>query len=55
MVHAVRVPLANASLTDCVFEVERATTLEEVNALSENSRRRGIKRHFMLRRAAISV
>ncbi len=29
--HAVRVPLANASLTDCVFEVERATTVEEVN------------------------
>ncbi|MCM2318909.1 MAG: ArsJ-associated glyceraldehyde-3-phosphate dehydrogenase [Pseudomonas sp.] len=33
--HAVRVPLANASLTDCVFEVERATTAEEVNALLE--------------------
>jgi glyceraldehyde 3-phosphate dehydrogenase len=31
--HAVRVPLANASLTDCVFEVERATTSDEVNAL----------------------
>ncbi|PAU65748.1 type I glyceraldehyde-3-phosphate dehydrogenase [Pseudomonas sp. PIC25] len=31
--HAVRVPLANASLTDCVFEVERATTAEEVNRL----------------------
>jgi glyceraldehyde 3-phosphate dehydrogenase len=31
--HAVRVPLANASLTDCVFEVERATTADEVNAL----------------------
>lgn len=31
--HAVRVPLANASLTDCVFEVERTTTAEEVNAL----------------------
>lgn len=31
--HAVRVPLANASLTDCVFEVERATTAEEVNQL----------------------
>lgn len=29
--HAVRVPLANASITDCVFEVERATTAEEVN------------------------
>ncbi len=31
--HAVRVPLANASLTDCVFELERATTVEEVNGL----------------------
>ena len=31
--HAVRVPLLNASLTDCVFEVERATTVDEVNAL----------------------
>jgi glyceraldehyde 3-phosphate dehydrogenase len=30
---AVRVPLLNASLTDCVFEVERPTTVEEVNAL----------------------
>ena len=31
--HAVRVPLTNASLTDCVFEVERKTTAEEVNAM----------------------
>ena len=31
--HAVRVPLLNASLTDCVFEVMRETTVEEVNAL----------------------
>jgi glyceraldehyde 3-phosphate dehydrogenase len=30
---AVRVPLLNASLTDCVFEVARETTAEEVNAL----------------------
>ena len=30
---AVRVPLLNASLTDCVFEVTRPTTVEEVNAL----------------------
>lgn len=29
--HAVRVPLLNASLTDCVFEMERPTTIEEVN------------------------
>ncbi|WP_373973659.1 ArsJ-associated glyceraldehyde-3-phosphate dehydrogenase [Chitinibacter sp. SCUT-21] len=31
--HAVRVPLTNASLTDCVFELERATTVDEVNGL----------------------
>ncbi|CAH9062127.1 Glyceraldehyde-3-phosphate dehydrogenase 3 [Pseudoalteromonas holothuriae] len=30
--HAIRVPLANASITDCVFEVTRPTTKEEVNA-----------------------
>jgi len=28
---AIRVPLLNASLTDCVFEVQRPTTAEEVN------------------------
>jgi glyceraldehyde 3-phosphate dehydrogenase len=31
--HAVRVPALNASLTDCVFELQRTTTAEEVNAL----------------------
>ena len=31
--HAVRVPLLNASITDCVFEMARETTAEEVNAL----------------------
>ncbi|WP_421702181.1 ArsJ-associated glyceraldehyde-3-phosphate dehydrogenase [Aliiroseovarius sp.] len=31
--HAVRVPLLNASLTDMVFELERETTVEEINAL----------------------
>ncbi|MEM8843342.1 MAG: ArsJ-associated glyceraldehyde-3-phosphate dehydrogenase [Pseudomonadota bacterium] len=31
--HAVRVPLLNASLTDCVFEMQRETTVEEVNGL----------------------
>jgi glyceraldehyde 3-phosphate dehydrogenase len=29
--HAVRVPLLNASLTDAVFELERAVSVEEVN------------------------
>lgn len=31
--HAIRVPLTNASITDCVFEVERPTTVDEVNQL----------------------
>ncbi|MCK0150808.1 ArsJ-associated glyceraldehyde-3-phosphate dehydrogenase [Marivita sp. S6314] len=31
--HAVRVPLLNASLTDCVFEMQHETTREEINAL----------------------
>ena len=31
--HAIRVPLANASITDCVFEVSRPTSVEEVNSL----------------------
>ena len=30
---AVRVPLLNASLTDCVFDVGRRTSIEEVNGL----------------------
>ena len=33
--HAVRVPLLNASLTDAVFELERAVTEDEVNAAFE--------------------
>jgi len=43
--HAVRVPLLNASLTDCVFEMSRATTVDEVNRLFEtaaNGRLHGI-------------
>lgn len=31
--HAVRVPLANASLTDIIFDVKRDTTADEVNTL----------------------
>ena len=34
---AVRVPLLNASLIDCVFEVARPTTVEEVNGLFEKA------------------
>lgn len=32
---AVRVPMLNASLTDCVFEVDRPTDIEEVNGMLE--------------------
>lgn len=31
--HAVRAPVLNASLTDCVFELQRRTSVEEVNQL----------------------
>ncbi|MRX52314.1 ArsJ-associated glyceraldehyde-3-phosphate dehydrogenase [Paracoccus sp. S-4012] len=31
--HAVRVPLLNASLTDCVFEMSRPVSVDEVNGL----------------------
>lgn len=41
--HAVRVPLANASLTDCVFEVERSTTVEEVNTLLKTASETNLK------------
>jgi glyceraldehyde 3-phosphate dehydrogenase len=35
--HAVRVPVLNASLTDCVFELKRSTTVEEVNQLFKSA------------------
>lgn len=41
--HAVRVPLANASLTDCVFEVSRATSVEEVNAFLKEAAENELK------------
>jgi len=31
--HAVRVPLANASITDCVFEMKRKVSVDEINQL----------------------
>lgn len=34
---AVRVPLLNASLTDCVFEVARPTSVEEVNGILKSA------------------
>jgi glyceraldehyde-3-phosphate dehydrogenase (arsenate-transferring) len=35
--HAVRAPVLNASLTDCVFEMKRPITEEEVNELFRNA------------------
>lgn len=44
---AVRVPLLNASLTDCVFEVMRPTTVEEVNGLLEAACSQGPLRNIL--------
>lgn len=41
--HAVRVPLLNASLTDCAFEVERDTSVEEVNGLFQDASKGALK------------
>ena len=41
--HAVRVPLLNASITDCVFEMARETTVEEVNNLFEKAAKGSLK------------
>lgn len=37
--HAVRAPILNASLTDCVFELKRTTTEAEVNELFQSAAR----------------
>jgi len=41
--HAIRIPLANASLTDCVFELERPTTVEEVNSILASAAQNELK------------
>jgi len=41
--HAIRVPLANASLTDCVFEMNRDTTVEEINQLLQHAAQHELK------------
>jgi glyceraldehyde 3-phosphate dehydrogenase len=41
--HAVRVPLANASITDCVFELNRAVTVEEINQLMSTAAQGDLK------------
>ncbi len=40
---AVRIPLLNASLTDCVFELPTPTTVEEVNALLKQASENELK------------
>lgn len=40
---AVRVPLLNASLTDCVFEMERPTTVSEINNLLKTAAEGSLK------------
>jgi glyceraldehyde 3-phosphate dehydrogenase len=45
--HAVRAPALNASLTDCVFELQRATTAEEVNALFASAAQSGALRGIL--------
>ncbi|MCE0493542.1 ArsJ-associated glyceraldehyde-3-phosphate dehydrogenase [Vibrio salinus] len=41
--HAVRVPLANASMTDIVFDVTKKTSVEEVNAALKAASETGLK------------
>ncbi|REL25891.1 glyceraldehyde-3-phosphate dehydrogenase [Thalassotalea euphylliae] len=41
--HAVRVPLANASITDCAFEMERPVTVEEINELMSKAAEHELK------------
>ena len=50
--HAVRVPVLNASLTDCVFELERPTSEAEVNDLFRDAAVGSARRHSRLRDAA---
>ena len=40
--HAVRVPLLNASLTDCVFEMVRETSVDEINGLFAEADRKSV-------------
>lgn len=41
--HAVRVPLTNASLTDCVFELQKPTDIEAVNQLFKHASNHELK------------
>lgn len=41
--HAVRVPLTNASITDCVFELNKSVTSEEINQLMKSAAQSELK------------
>jgi glyceraldehyde 3-phosphate dehydrogenase len=41
--HAVRVPVINSSLTDCVFQLNKKTTINEVNELFEQASKSDLK------------
>lgn len=41
--HAVRVPLTNASITDCVFELNKSVTAQEINQLMANAAQKALK------------
>lgn len=41
--HAVRVPLANSSLTDCVFELQKSTDIKSINRLFEQAAKNELK------------
>lgn len=41
--HAVRVPVINSSLTDCVFQLKKNTTINEVNELFEQASKNDLK------------
>jgi len=41
--HAVRVPLTNASITDCVFELNKGTTVEQINSWMKEAAETSLK------------
>ena len=52
---AIRVPTINVSLVDLTFVAKRATTVEEVNARGEGSRRRRAEGHPRVQHRAAGV
>jgi glyceraldehyde 3-phosphate dehydrogenase len=52
---AIRAPLLNASLTDCVFEVERNTDVAEVNRLLKVAAEGALNRKTWVRRTSAGL